>query len=79
MKENKMEDKQDFGVVEYKGKTLSLTQYPYINYHNTKDYYISHAVDDEENEYMVYWNIINDNAEDESDCCDWENYEVAQI
>ncbi len=53
-------------------KDLTLTKPPYLDV----DAYHAHATDKEGNEYMVTWEIINDNFEnltDESDACDWDH------
>lgn len=44
---------------------------------NTEDgYYWAPAVDAEDNEYRVYWVLVDDydpEYHDETDCCDWNN------
>lgn len=37
------------------------------------------AEDDQENEYLVMWNIINEDCEDESEACDWTKYTVQEL
>ena len=40
-------------------------------------YYTASAVDEEGNEYSIYWSIANREAFDagDEDCCNWENPE----
>ena len=73
-------DNQNYGTVEYKGKTLTIKQSPYLNYNTVMgDHYKSMAEDEEGNEYIVRWDIINPDCEDESDACDWQDYQIEEI
>jgi hypothetical protein len=73
----------DYGIVKYKGKELTITQNPYINTVITggeyEDVYMAHAIDDEENEYRVVWNIEDATCEDDSMACDWDKYSVQPL
>lgn len=69
---------EDFGTVEYKGKEISLMQYPYIS-PSREGYYEASAEDDEGNLYDVFWAIIREDCDDESESCDWEDYYVEKI
>jgi hypothetical protein len=72
-------DEDDYGTVEYDGKTLILLQMPYCDddfRHGHRIVYKAKAKDNEGKEYQIYWRIINENSEDELDACDWEDYAV---
>jgi hypothetical protein len=46
------------------------------------NFYEAHALDEDENEYMIYWPVINHNYHDggdESDACDWDDYEITKL
>lgn len=65
-------------IIEWEGKELKTTQDPYLDLYRSfvdapdQDAYQAHAIDESENEYVIYWEILN-NSEDESDRCDWVN------
>jgi hypothetical protein len=65
-------DKQEFCTVKYRGKELVLTQNPYICGTDAYSWYACHAVDNEEEEYIVTWDITNP-------ACDWEVYSVGAL
>ena len=73
----------DFGTVEYDGAILKLIQWPYIDTDFTcspnVNYYRATAIDDNEDCYKIRWDIINADCEDESEACDWEEYEVTPL
>lgn len=55
---------RDYGTIEFEGKTYTLTQEPYINgTYDEEPFYLANAIDDEENEYEVEWEI-NDSTRD---------------
>lgn len=60
------------------GVTISLTQQAYLSGTNEAPIYTARAVDAEGNEYTVTWRPFDNfmELEDESDCCDWDVYEV---
>jgi hypothetical protein len=70
---------QDYGTVEYNGKTLTITQQPYIDTYfadgDQRAMYFATA-EDGENEYEIRWEIINEETEDESEACDWDIFRV---
>ncbi len=73
---------QDYGTVEYKGKTLTVTQQPYAELYVLDTVYTAHAIDEEGNDYKVFWPIICEdfyNLQDESDACDWTDYKVVKV
>jgi hypothetical protein len=72
-------DKQEFGTVKYRGKELSLQQQPFLSHRLGKDIYKAWALDEDENEYEVIWDINNPEGEDESEACDWEEYSVQAL
>lgn len=66
-----------YGCVEYEGKTLYMTQNPFASSRTDRlTEYEAAAKDDEGNCYNIFWPIVDEFAEDESDACDWEDYEV---
>jgi len=73
----------DYGTVQHNGKELTITEQPYphtaVDNYIVSDCYQAIAEDDEGNEYMVRWDIIDSDAEDESDACDWEKYSVKAV
>ena len=74
----------DYGTVEYKGLEISLKQQPFCDTQHRNNYlsrivYQAYGEDSAGNDYLITWPITNADAEDESDCCDWEDYEVKAI
>lgn len=61
------------GTVTHNGKTITLTQDAYITSNGSRDYYRAHAVDANQNEYYILWDIIDADCDDESNACDWSN------
>lgn len=57
-------------IIEWEGKTLKTTQNPYVN--DEGNQYLAHAIDENENEYIIAWEVINNETTDESEACDWE-------
>jgi len=62
----------------YNGKTIKLTQEPYIAGTNDNAHYEASAVDADDAIYLVSWDIILDDADaadctDESNMCAWDN------
>jgi hypothetical protein len=61
----------------YNGKKYILTQAPYIS--DCGQFYQANALldGDEQNPTIrLYWNVIRDH-EDESMCCNWNEFEVS--
>ena len=59
-------------IVTVDGTELRTTQEPYLN----GDNYTANAVDQDDNEYKIIWEITHpdfENLEDESEACDWDN------
>lgn len=75
--------KEDYGYVEYKGIKLKLNQQPYLDtkvlYEDIYNGYFSIATDEENNDYQIFWEITNDECEDESCACDWSKFEVRKL
>ena len=82
----------DYGTVEYRGKTLTLTQQAYSQtYCGFEPVYEAHAVDIEGNEYKITWEMSDyfidclnnwqedDDVLDEGDACDWTQYTVKEL
>jgi|GEM_PF-2558253 len=58
------------------GKEITLTQDPFIDgVVGERPIYKAHGTDDQGNEYIVTWNVVDnwENIEDESEMCDWDN------
>ena len=71
---------QDYGSVEYEGKTLTITQLPYVDGINDEEaFYTATAEDEEGNDYQVTWPDVDVEVEDESECCDWNIYWVQEL
>lgn len=64
-------------MIEFEGKILYLQQDAYIDGSHDDCCYRAQAMDDDENEYDVTWDIINIGADNEDEACDWSNYEVS--
>ena len=74
-------------IIKDDGELIDLTQQAYINQGGTPTscWYEAHAVsrtkkddDGEPIEYRVTWEIINEDAEEEEDACDWETFEIEE-
>ena len=66
-------ESDNHGTVTHNGKTFTLTQDAYITSNGSRDYYRAHAVDANQNEYYILWDIIDADCDDESNACDWSN------
>jgi hypothetical protein len=73
--------KAKYGEITNDGKAYALTQdaYPTGGSFGTDDgarydgnWYEAHAVDEDGNEYTIYWTRVNWDA-DSGDACDWDN------
>ena len=60
-------------TVTINSKTYTLTQDAYITGNGSRDYYRAHAVDADNNEYYIIWDIVDAESDDESNACEWEN------
>lgn len=64
---------------EFEGNIIELTQEAYITGLKGKKHYEAHAIDINDNEYIVKWDILDcwkdkiDECDDESNLCDWAN------
>lgn len=58
-------------IIEFEGKELRTTQDPHIS--DDGETYKAHAVDVENNEYIITWEVTNAETTDESESCDWDN------
>jgi hypothetical protein len=56
-------------IIERDGKELRTTQDPYID----RGMYKAIAVDEDDKEYEVKWEITNHETTDESETCDWDH------
>ena len=70
----------EFGLVLHADEELELTQFPYqSDIIGEENFYTATASCVNGNLYKVLWPITNFDCEDESDSCDWENYEIKSI
>lgn len=70
-------DNKNFGELEYKGFILTLQQDPYLDGTFDKPVYRASAKCEHDCDYMVEWDVITD-SDDESDCCDWDDFRVRE-
>lgn len=64
--------KSNNNTVTHNSKTYTLTQDAYITGNGSRDYYRAHAVDADNNEYYIIWDIVDAESDDESNACDWK-------
>lgn len=74
----------NYGTLMFNGIEITLKQEPYADTiftgYDKFEAYVAYAEDSSGNEYKITWPIINEETEDESECCDWENnFEVREI
>lgn len=59
------------------GKTYFLKQDAYISDRvGMLDYYMAHATDEDDMDCTIFWPIVNDDCDDESNACDWDDFRV---
>lgn len=83
-----MSTKSKYGTAIYNGTTLNLTQHAQQNNRlggydaigkeaeislDPYNFYTASAEDADGNDWIVYWQIIDQDQDDESDLCDWGN------
>ena len=63
------------------GVDVFLTQQAFITGNGTTDWYQAHGVDADGNDYRVTWDCVDGYMEmdDESNCADWDKYEIEAI
>jgi hypothetical protein len=69
-------------TIQFEGKKLELMQNAYVDGTSENVHYTARAVDSEGNEYKVTWEITHPDFAmlgDESDACNWDEYEVTKI
>lgn len=74
-----IENDSKYGFVKYHNKTVNLNQEAFYYGHG---YYMATGIDDENNEYEIRWEIMDDVAEDETDesyMCHWDDYTVRKL
>jgi len=70
----------DFGIVDFCGEKLEIIQNPYASSNiGEEDYYTAEAQCINGQLYKVLWKITNADCEDESDACDWNNYDIVRV
>lgn len=69
------------GTFEFKGVQVAITQDAYYMGDGKNSWYEAHAIDRNENWYLVKWDILDsykqmtdDEQADEQAACDWENF-----
>lgn len=60
-------------IFEWEGKELRTVQDPYPSAFDNGEVYTAFAVDENNNEYRAYWEVINSDTADESEVCDWDS------
>ena len=63
--------------VVHNDKKLYLSQQAYISDDGLT--YEASAIDDDENNYKIYWDVTCQDADDESDACDWDDFRVVEL
>ena len=58
-------------IVNFEGKELRTTQDPIIS--DDGERYTAPALDEQGNEYIISWSVIDFETTDESTSCDWDN------
>jgi hypothetical protein len=80
--------RKEFGEYNNGGEEYAIAQYPYIdtvagssNEYVTQgeSYYFALGYDREGNAYRLIWEITNPDTEDESEACDWDEFEAQPI
>ena len=78
-----------YGDVNYNGKVYTLTEQPsFCGVQNKRiddsiyvldeNNYSALCVDENENEFIVYWEVKNTKADEET-CCDWDNASYIEV
>ena len=74
-----------YGTYTKDGVDYTITQNPYVDHVagsttpyvvSGENYYFAHGFDRQGNPVRLIWEIVNPEAEDESDACDWEDFTV---
>lgn len=63
-------------IIVFSNLELRTVKDPYIiGVDGERPYYQAIAIDAENNEYLIVWNVVDgyEEIEDESDMCDWNN------
>ena len=77
-----------FGAYHKNGLSYCIEQSPYLSYVagstngyviQGETYYRAFGYDSIGNGYYFWWEIINPEAEDESDACDWNNFTLQPV
>lgn len=67
---------EQFGAVSYNGQNYELTHEAYFS----GKHYTANAIGTDGKEYLVKWEIVRPDAEEESDMCNWDlPEEIAEI
>lgn len=59
--------------------TVYLTQDAFPSGTPGNEYYEAHAIDKDDNEYVMRWPVIDSQCEDASDACDWDDYTIRKL
>ena len=81
---DKIQDEKHYGsAISKEGVKIYFTQNPYIEMgpNDSEPLYRALAYDDRGEQYLVTWKAYHNwmDIEDESDCCDWEDYDVEML
>lgn len=70
-----------FGTVQHNGKTLTLTQEACLALSGDlkTPVYLAHAMDDDDKEYTVKWQVKDVQCENEPDACAWSKYTIIEM
>ena len=77
-----------YGEYTKDGASYVITQNPYVDYVagsstayvvNGETYYFASGFDREGNAVRLIWEITNQETEDESDACDWDDFTVQPL
>lgn len=66
-------------TIDYQGKVYMLLQDAFLDWDSVRgQHYSACAMDNGGQPFVVKWEITNELAENEEDCCDWNNYYVVE-
>lgn len=69
-----------FGDINHNGKIIHITQDAYLAGTNTEPVYQAAAKSDDGDDYRVTWVPVDNfmDLEDESECCDWDDFVISE-
>ncbi len=71
----------EWGTVNFNGIEIVIMQQPYISdyCHHHGQFYTATGQDAIGNNYEIAWPVINEDCEDESEACDWDDFKVRKL